>query len=156
MPEGPEATYLATYIATHFKHKQLRQIRIKGGRYKRHGPPVGFRTFAAMLPLTLLDVVKKGKLICLVFEQNWVILVRLGMTGWFSKPEDEPIFASDPHILFGFEHTDLEFFDFRNFGTLTFTQDLDLVKSELKRLAPDILDASSRLRGLFSAHRNFL
>lgn len=143
MTEGPETTYLAAYISKYFKHKRLRAVQIQSGRYKRHGAPVGFRSFMGALPLRLLNVVKKGKLLCLIFEQKWHLLVRLGMTGWFSKPEDEPIFASNPHIIFEFQHTDLEFFDFRNFGTLLFTQDVEIVEAELNRLAPDILDSSS-------------
>lgn len=143
MTEGPEATYLSTYISKHFKNKHLKKVLIRNGRYSHHGSPPGFKEFVRALPLQLLAVYKKGKILCLLFDNDWCILVRLGMTGWFSKPEHKPLFASNANIVFHFDHADLEFFDVRNFGTLTFTQDLDFVQSELDRLAPDILDPKS-------------
>lgn len=141
MTEGPEATFLATYILRRFKQKRLRSISIRGGRYKTHGSPVGFRAFTKGLPLKLLDVVKKGKVLFFLFESGWTLVAKLGMTGWFATPFDEPLFDSEPNLVFHFEHQDLEFFDFRNFGTLQFTQDRGVVLAEMERIAPDILQS---------------
>ena len=58
MTEGPEATFLAEMIYQYFRGKQLRRIRILGGRYKTHGPGKGFVTFQRALPLVLTDVYK--------------------------------------------------------------------------------------------------
>lgn len=142
MTEGPEATYLANYIKKHFRGKRLQQMKIKDGRYKRHGATKEMKLFSKDLPLKLLDVYKKGKVIFFLFEDNWCMIAKLGMVGWFSKPEDRPIFESEPNIIFQFENDDLFFFDFRNFGTLTFTQDPEKIYSQLNAIAPDIQDMS--------------
>uniref|UniRef100_A0A6C0KR68 Formamidopyrimidine-DNA glycosylase catalytic domain-containing protein n=1 Tax=viral metagenome TaxID=1070528 RepID=A0A6C0KR68_9ZZZZ len=140
MTEGPEATYLAHYIATYFKNKRLKQVSIRGGRYKHHGPPKGLRQFP--LPLRLLDVHKKGKVIFFLFEHQWCMIAKMGMVGWFSKPEEKGLFQSHPNVIFHFENGDLHFFDFRNFGTLTFTDNPIKIVSELDAIAPDIHDTS--------------
>ena len=151
MTEGPEATFLAEMIHQYFRGKQLRRIRILGGRYKTHGPGKGFAAFQRTLPRVLTDVYKKGKVIFLIFggdslkkQTSWTIVVKMGMTGWFTRGKEEiegrPLFRSSPNVSFEFEHDDLHFFDFRNFGTLTFTNDVLDVVEEMDRLAPDVLN----------------
>lgn len=146
MTEGPEASYLAEYINKFFKNKQLRKIIINAGRYKHHGPPQNFNKFKEKLPLKLIDVYKKGKVIFLFFEDNWCIIVKLGMSGWFSKREDRPELMKNHNITFEFENEDLLFTDFRNFGTLTFTNNISNVIQEINKIAPDILDNSTTFK----------
>jgi formamidopyrimidine-DNA glycosylase len=146
MTEGPEATYLANYIGRHFKGKRLRKISIRAGRYKHHDAPTGIRTFSKEFPTKLLDIYKKGKVLFLLFEGNWCLIARMGMTGWFSKPEDKPIFESEPHVVFEFENGELQFFDFRNFGTLVFTDNPIEIVQQIEEIAPDILDKSVTVR----------
>lgn len=143
MTEGPEATYQANYVAKYFKHKRLRNMSIRGGRYKTHNQPKEMKEFQKQLPMKLLDVYKKGKVIFFLFEDNWVMIAKMGMTGWFSKPESKSLHQADPNIVFHFQNGDLNFTDFRNFGTLTFTQDPMKVYMELNALAPDILDPTT-------------
>ena len=134
MTEGPEATYLAHYIATYFKNKRLKKVTIRDGRYKHHGPPKNMKRFQKALPMKLLDVYKKGKVIFFLFEHNWCMIAKMGMVGWFSKTD------AHANVIFHFENTDLYFSDFRNFGTLTFTDDPLLIMAEIDAIAPDILD----------------
>ncbi len=155
MTEGPEATYLASYIARRFKQKRLKNIKILDGRYKHHGPPTGLSRFKHDLPIRLLDVQKRGKVLFLVFEKGWYLIAKMGMTGWFTIPKDELLFESDPNMVFQFEHTDLEYHDFRNFGTLTFTQDVGLVEKEYSRIAPDILDSETTFSQLQTRIQSF-
>jgi formamidopyrimidine-DNA glycosylase len=154
MTEGPEATFLAEMIYQYFREKRLQRIRILGGRYKTHGPGRDFLAFQRALPLVLTDVYKKGKVIFLIFGKAWTIIVKMGMTGWFYRGKEEtdepdepndtkkgrPLFRSSPNVTFEFEHDTLQFFDFRNFGTLTFTNDVLTVMEEMDRLAPDVLN----------------
>ncbi len=141
MTEGPEATYLASYIHKHYLKKRLHGVKILGGRYKTHEPPAGLKEFSKALPMRLTEVHKKGKVILLVFEKNWCLLAKMGMVGWFSKPEDGLLFSSDPNVSFAFDGQELGFYDFRNFGTLTFTQDAEFIRDEFSRIAPDILNS---------------
>ena len=140
MTEGPEATFLAEMIYQHFRGKQLRKVRICAGRYKTHGPGKGFVAFQRVLPLRLTDVYKKGKVIFLIFEKSWVLIAKMGMTGWFYRGADRPLFRSQPNVTFQFENEELHFADFRNFGTLLFTNQVMDVMEEMDRLAPDVLN----------------
>ena len=140
MTEGPEATFLAEMIYQHFRGKQLRKVRILGGRYKTHGPGKGFAAFQRALPMRLTDVYKKGKVIFLIFEKSWVLIAKMGMTGWFYRGADRPLFRSQPNVTFQFENEELHFADFRNFGTMLFTNQVMDVMEEMDRLAPDVLN----------------
>jgi formamidopyrimidine-DNA glycosylase len=140
MTEGPEASYLANYISKRFLKKRLRSIKIVAGRYKTHGPPHGFREFTQLLPVRLVDVYKKGKVIFLFFENGWCLVAKMGMVGWFYSEADRPNRKGDSHVEFVFENNSLIFSDFRNFGTLEFTNDSAKVIHEIESVAPDILD----------------
>lgn len=154
MVEGPEASFLSYYISKHFKNKVLKDIIIRRGRYKHHGVPLNFKEFRRNLPLRLLDIHKKGKVIFMLFENNWFIIAKMGMVGWFYKPSDTPIYETNPNIIFEFNNGPLYFSDFRNFGTLTFTQDIFTVYSELNKIAPDILSSDTTFRDIYDRIEN--
>jgi formamidopyrimidine-DNA glycosylase len=159
MVEGPEATYLATYLKKHFAKRRLSRIQIKDGRYKHHGPPANYQAFVGALPLRLLDVGNKGKVVFLLFEGGWVVIAKLGMTGWFYRPTDRPWFEPRPNIVFDFaggigsgsgaaKTQELFYSDFRNFGTLTFTQNMMTVLNEYTSIADNILSEAATWRHL--------
>ena len=141
MTEGPEASYLANYISKRFLKKRLRSIKIVAGRYKTHGPPHGFREFTQHLPVRLVEVYKKGKVIFFFFDNGWCLVAKMGMVGWFYSEGDRPNRKGDSHVEFIFENSSLIFSDFRNFGTLEFTNDPAKVIHEIESVAPDILDS---------------
>lgn len=156
MTEGPEATYQANAVRRHFKGRRLTALRILRGRYKTHGPPANATAFRRALPMRLTDVRKKGKVIVLDFEDGWSIIVKMGMVGWLSaadptEPESTLHEASkNPNVVFAFEGSagDLQFSDFRNFGTLTITHTPADVTAALDAIAPDILDPATKLSDL--------
>lgn len=155
MTEGPETTYLSQYIYKFFKNKKLKNIIINAGRYKHHGPPKNFNKFKSNLPLKLINVYKKGKVIFLFFENNWTIIVKLGMVGWFFRPSDRPNLMTTHNITFEFENDQLLFTDFRNFGTLTFTNDMNEVQEEIDKIAPDILDNMTTFNSILKRIETF-
>jgi DNA-formamidopyrimidine glycosylase len=142
MTEGPEATYLANYISKRFLKKKLRNIKILAGRYKTHGPPHGLNAFLKSLPARLVEVIKKGKVLFLIFDNGWTLIAKMGMVGWMYAEGDTPFRKSDAHVIFEFEGGDLIFSDFRNFGTLNFTKNPAEVVEEIEHIAPDILETS--------------
>jgi DNA-formamidopyrimidine glycosylase len=141
MTEGPEATHLANYISKRFLKKKLRNIKILAGRYKTHGPPHGFKDFLKALPTRLVEVFKKGKVLFLIFDNGWTLISKMGMVGWFYTEDDLPLYKNEAHVRFEFDGQDLIFADFRNFGTLYFTNSLEEVLREVEQIAPDVLDA---------------
>ena len=141
MPEGPEAAYITKFINKEFKNKTLAHVDILKGRYINHGPPAHYKEFVSALPLKLLKVEKKGKVIFMHFESDWCIISKLGMTGWWYSTQ-KPAWRSEVKTLtFDFgankktkankpQHT-LIYSDPRSYGTLTFTKDQQLISDEL-------------------------
>lgn len=139
MPEGPEVTWLAKYIHDHVQGKLLTRVSIEHGRYKNHGPPVNFQAFTRALPLTCRHITKKGKAIFMYFGE-WCLISKLGMTGWWYVPGDEPTWHKPVEcIVLEFGKERLIFSDVRNYGTLTVTNDRFIIESEINKLAPDIV-----------------
>jgi formamidopyrimidine-DNA glycosylase len=140
MVEGPQATVQAKWIQRNYKNKKLKSVLVVKGRYKKR-PPKNLKEFmssGSSSSRVLKDVIKKGKVIFLFFDDDWVVIVKFGMTAWFSQKEDQP------DVIFDFENKKLFYKDLRQFGTLTFTQDPLLVVKELNKIAPDILDSSTK------------
>jgi formamidopyrimidine-DNA glycosylase len=147
MPEGPEVEHLTIDVLSKYIGKKLNNIKINSGRYKNHGPPSNYYTFIHQFPIKCINIYKKGKVIFFVFENNWHIISKLGMTGWWFNYDNEPEWrnSNTKNIIFTFNNTkkELIFSDFRNFGTLTFTNNLDLVNEEIIKLAPDITNSKT-------------
>jgi formamidopyrimidine-DNA glycosylase len=148
MPEGPEVLYIKNNLLDKFIGKKLESVKIKSGRYVNHGPPNNFRKFTKLLPSKCTNTYKKGKVIFIEFDNGYTIISKLGMTGWwFSNLKDfgEPEWrdANSKNVIFNFAFSkELIFSDFRNFGTLTFTNDQDIILDELDKLAPDITNGA--------------
>lgn len=151
MPEGPEASFITQYIKDKFEHKTLTDINILKGRYVNHGPPKNFMAFQKDLPLKCLNVQKKGKVIFICFEKGWCLISKLGMSGWWYCPSDEPDWKPvSKNVVLTFnnttKYTELIYSDFRNYGTITVTKDPTDIQKELNKLAPDILSPSTMLK----------
>jgi formamidopyrimidine-DNA glycosylase len=152
MPEGPEASFLAHYINKHFQHETLTNINIVKGRYINHGPPPNFSSFVRALPLKCTNIDKKGKVIFFHFEKGWCLISKLGMSGWWYTPGNEPDWkpvSPNVNLKFG-RNKDLLFSDTRNYGTMTITQDPAIIQEEYDKLAPDILQKSTNVNGFHS------
>lgn len=150
MPESPEVYHLSEYIKNNIKNKTLESIKILKGRYIKHGPPNGYKEFIKQLPLKCLDVRKKGKVIFIYFENDWCLISKLGMSGWWFFDGDDPEWLPKyQNIIFNFKNEKLIFTDFRNFGTLTFTNDPQLLDYEINKLAPDITDKTTTFKVIY-------
>lgn len=133
MPEGPEVKKLTVWLNNDFKNKKLLDIKILGGKYKKHGKPKNFNKL--IFPLTIEKIDCKGKLIYFIFKNsNIVLLVTLGMSGWF-------IYENEKHnnVLFKFSNDNIYFNDYRNFGNIIISNKDELNK-KLNTLGPDILN----------------
>lgn len=147
MPEGPEVTFLVNKIFNKFINKKLHSIKIMNGRYKNHGPPKNYNKFINNLPLKCLNVIKKGKVIFIYFENDWCIISKLGMTGWWFIDDKFPLWRNNKlkTFIFDFNSHELNFSDFRNFGTFIFTSNSEIIEKEYNRIAYDILDPTINL-----------
>lgn len=157
MPEGPEVTYLTEFLRKSFVNKKIIAIDVLKGRYVNHGKPNNFDEFVNMLPLKCLRVEKKGKVIFMYFEQDWCIVSKLGMTGWWYDPLNKPTWRNMyPNIVFKTSsNTEVHYGDFRNFGTLTFYKRQVDIDKELCKLAPDILSSTTSFRKVIARIHTF-
>lgn len=144
MPEAPEVAYLVDYINDHFKGNHLHSVTIMKGRYYKHGPPSSFHAFCSALPLKLMEVTQKGKVLIMRFQNGWYIISRLGLTGWWYEDGDPPQWMrSSPNLQFDFQRVmgstnTLMYIDILSYGTLTFTNDRNVVDTQLSKLAPHV------------------
>ena len=155
MPESPEVLHLTQQINKNIKNKNLQSVKILKGRYITHGPPNNYKEFVKQLPLKCLNIQKKGKVIFIYFENNWCLISKLGMSGWWFFKGDSPEWLPKyENVIFQFNNIKLIFTDFRNFGTLTFTNDQQYIDKEINKLAPDITDEHTTFKILLDRVNN--
>jgi len=144
MPEGVEVSFLTDTLVKTLKGQLLKKIDWISGRYVHHGVPKNTIEFTKALPLKCTDIQNKGKVMFFFFEQDWCLISKLGMTGWWYIDQDKPTWhKSQTDIHFQFTTNTLNYTDFRNFGTISITQDKVLIDKELNQLAPDIVHSST-------------
>lgn len=86
MPEVIEVKKYSNFLLKNMKNKKLLQINILNGRYKKHGSFPLYDKLVKSLPLKIVDVKSKGKFMYILFENNLILFVTLGLTGgWVSK-----------------------------------------------------------------------
>jgi DNA-formamidopyrimidine glycosylase len=155
MPESPEVLHLTEIIQNKIKNKYLESVKILKGRYITHGPPDNFKEFTKQLPMKCLAVQKKGKVIFIYFENNWCLISKLGMSGWWFFEDEAPEWLPKyENVIFQFKNIKLIFTDFRNFGTLKFTNDKNVIEYEINKLAPDITDDKTTFKILLNRVNN--
>ena len=136
MPEGPEVKILVTWLNNNLKNKNLNNIKILGGRYKRHSNPINWDVLKKNLPLKIKGVFCKGKFIWFEFyDSNLSIWNTLGMSGWWNFENNK----KNNNIIFLINKKKIYFNDVRNFGTIKICYNHHLEK-KLNLLGPDILD----------------
>jgi formamidopyrimidine-DNA glycosylase len=87
MPEIIEVKKYADFIKKNLLKKNLKNIIIKKGRYKIHGPFQYYSSILKLLPSKLIAVNTKGKFMYLTFDNKIHIGFTLGLSGgWFYKP----------------------------------------------------------------------
>ena len=145
MPEGPEVAYMAYMLQKKFRGARLKKITISGGRYKRHGAPVGFKPFLGNLPLIIRLFGNKGKLFYIEFTGfDQVLVVTLGLTGHFVMEK-----SRHSHYLFETSKGTFYMEDMRNFGTISLMS-RERLEKRLKKLGPDMLGTRKEISfGLF-------
>ena len=81
MPEVVEVKKYAKFIQSKLKNNFIIHIKILNGRYKKHGPFIGYNILKKKLPIKVIDVKTKGKFLYIILENNIYILTTLGLSG---------------------------------------------------------------------------
>ena len=143
MPESPEIYNLTKNVLSKYIGKKLNNIKINYGRYKKHGAPENFNKFKKSFPIKCTNVYKKGKVMFICFEHDWYIISKLGLVGWWNIEGEQVEWRNDnkKNLVLSFNNSkDLIYDDHLSFGSITITNNLDLIQKELNKLAPDISD----------------
>jgi len=134
MPEGVEVT-LQKESLQKFINGTLEEFNIKSGRYMRHTLPKELKEFQNSLPTKITKIDNKGKLLYIIYKNNWIQIIRLGMTGKFHSSKKKK------HDHYEWKTSKGNFYlnDYRNFGTITLTKDKNYLYQKLSSLGLDPL-----------------
>lgn len=171
MPEIIEVRKCADFIRKKLKNKEIININILNGRYKKKVPFDNYKKLKKNIPLKLIDVKTKGKLLYLIFDNNFYLINRLGLVGgWcFLKNKSEIYDHPDTHkyymkygdkkmmesyVVNSLKHLNFEictnegtlyYYDMLSYGTLKCVDNNDELNEILNTLGPDIMDNKTTL-----------
>jgi formamidopyrimidine-DNA glycosylase len=135
MPEGPTCHRVAHKLHGRFERATLQSVDIAGGRYKTHGPPIGWPMLADALstgPVPIVGVGCKGKLIWWLLG-DFVLLSTLGLSGSWSHGKQK-----HSHVRFSTDRGTVWFTDQLHYGTLKVVA-RDELRKKLRSLGKDVL-----------------
>lgn len=137
MPEGPEVKRNVDFLKSAFSNKEkIVNVEIVSGRYEKHGSFKGFNDFTENLPIGLKTVECKGKFIYFLFEDLTSLWSTLGMSGAWQSYRTKHTRV----IITTSADQKLYFNDVRNFGTLKYENNIEILAKKIEELGPDILD----------------
>jgi formamidopyrimidine-DNA glycosylase len=172
MPEVIEVKKYADFIKIYLLGKRVTEIKIHAGRYKKHGPFAGYKELVKKLPLTVINVGTKGKLLWIEFNNNVTLCFTLGLSGGFFYKTDKQlrfpkIFSENDKIIdikekydiikfqnSSYKHMRLSlkintgiigFYDAMSYGTISVYTNLNDFKKRLSTLGPDIMNVRTSL-----------
>ena len=148
MPEGPEVKIIAEQLNELLSGKILDSTHILSGKYCQNLTLLNYREFKNSLPLQIIEVSSKGKLIFFKFINGWYLFNSLGMSGTWTQKK-----VNHCHLQFDFSNPNNQdkkqkqsqlqqqiwFYDMRRFGNLQFSQDRDFISQRLSAIGPDML-----------------
>jgi len=163
MPEINEVRQYADFIKSKLKNKNVTQINIINGRYKKHGPFEKYSHITNHLPIKVLDVKTKGKFMYIKFDHNIYLFCTLGLSGgWVFKHYDKfehPVILEylkkeevDSYMSTSLKHLNVEFktahgslyfYDTLSFGTLKVIDTEKELEKKLNSIGADIMDEAT-------------
>lgn len=147
MPEGVEVKLYVENINKKFKNKKITDIKFISGRYIRHSLPENYKKFIKDLPLKIRRVECKGKFIWIEFiKSDWIIFITLGLTGRLLFDKDK-----NTRCIFKTDKKSFYFNDILNYGTISFTNDYNVLQKKLDKLGVDVLSKKFTYNNFYNA-----
>lgn len=160
MPEGPEVTKVARQLHSIVSGSFLEDAIPMSGRYIKRVPE-GYYDFMSALErsaLLIKGVYNKGKFIWWEFENEWFLFSTLGMSGRYSLSKDthsRVLFSITKSYYNTIEYLDLYYSDIRNFGTLKFVNDRNILNKKLDSIGPDMLNNPCSVKNFVEIARKY-
>lgn len=168
MPEIIEIKTYTDFIYKNINNKNLLDIKIKNGRYKKHGPFLNYDKLIHLLPLKIINVNSKGKFMYICLENNIYICITLGLSGgWFFKKNNsnEMIHGLskmkydkdivNKYIENSLKHINVEFlcssgilyfYDQLSFGSISIIETEAKLNKKLSTIGVDIMDENTSFK----------
>ena len=160
MPEGPEILITAQYLKSKLKKKKITSIEVLSGRYT-HQDLKGFN-LTTNTSLIIDTVESKGKFMWMKLIDNSnrsiYMMNTFGLTGsWsFTLTKSARIKITIQSNTDSSKKYNLYFLDSRNFGTVEFTSNQEILQKKLDSLAPDVLKMDMDDNALIRHINNFM
>ena len=125
MPELPEVEVVKNFLSSNFNGKRIQKTKIinKKLRYE-----IKSNIAKKIINLIIKKIYRKGKYLILLFENNYSLLIHLGMTGYFRVLSKEHFIKHD-HLIFYFKSKLLIYNDIRKFGFIKFYKPEEVLNS---------------------------
>ena len=154
MPELPEVETIVRGLSKSLNGLEIASAQLLCPEIYTEAEP---STLKRIKGRTILNIRRRGKMICFDCERDLTLLIHLGMTGQlFCAYPNQPI-DKHTHFLLGFEsfQQELRFRDVRKFGFLScFFSDEAMGQKKLDRLGPEPLEIGySDFVSLFKGHK---
>ena len=149
MPEGPEVNIIKDGLNHQLKNNLILDVNLPEGSKFLKKTPDGYNDFKQDLPLKLIEVKSKGKLIYFLFEKGWILMCRLLLSGgWYLEKAPkhnhfEMIYTKNNNNNSNSEKEkshSVWFVDPRHFGTLKWTKDIKVLNEVLDDIGADLLN----------------
>lgn len=152
MPEGPEVRRAGANLGSIIIGKKLKSVNLLSGKLQRNEFP-GYDSLKTKLPLEVIDVFVKGKVIFIRFSDKTSLISTLGMSGWWYPGEIDPAVANNEVVMPNGETTTIGYVvkstrkharvelvmedgstaiysDMRNFGNITYLSESEALLRE--------------------------
>ena len=136
MPELPEVETVKNFLSSNFNGKRIQKIKIIDKKLRYEIKPNIAKYF---INLIITKIYRRGKYLILLFENNYTLLIHLGMTGYFRILDKENLIKHD-HLIFYFKSKILVFNDIRKFGFVKIYKPDEVLNSQhLIKIGPEPL-----------------
>lgn len=169
MPEVNEIRRFADFIKSKTLGKNITEINILNGRYKKHGAFDKYNELIKNLPLKVIDVKTKGKFLYIILENNFYLFSTLGLNGgWCYLKKNGKIYEFsenmreyskylsqkqiDQYYNNAINHLNVEFktnngslyyHDVLSFGSIKIVDNIGALEKKLSSIGPDIMDSDT-------------
>jgi len=153
MPEGPEVNVIKDGLNRYLKNTYIIEVNLPEGSKFLKKTPDGLNDFKQILPLKLIEVKSKGKLLYFEFEKGWYMICRLLMAGgWYL---DKAPKHNHLELIYSKNKTkdkdkgnvnSIWFVDPRHFGTIKWTNDKSILDNILNDIGDDLLLLANEIK----------
>ncbi|MDZ7316630.1 MAG: bifunctional DNA-formamidopyrimidine glycosylase/DNA-(apurinic or apyrimidinic site) lyase [candidate division KSB1 bacterium] len=127
MPELPEVETIRRGLELHLAGRRLTAVQVLTPKLRRPVPK-GF--LQALVGLLLVRVRRRSKYLLLEMEQEWSLVIHLGMSGRLLLETDADAATKHTHLILEFEGLSLVFRDPRRFGFVEVVKQREIAEME--------------------------